>query len=798
MNKKEHTHLVLLDAHAILHRAYHALPDFSSSKGEPTGALYGFISMILAIAEELKPDAIAACYDLPGGTFRHEAYDAYKGGRKEAEGDLIMQMGTSRFVCDALGIPMYDAPSFEADDILGTIVEQVKNKDVVVTIASGDMDTLQLVEGDRVRVFTMRKGIKDIVLYNEEAVRERFGFAPEALIDYKGLRGDPSDNIPGVRGIGEKSATELIVAYGSLEKIFDALDQDGAEEVIKKSGAKKRMIDLLIAGRNDAEFSKTLATIRRDAPVTYELPEQSWTTSVSSEKIRELVSRFEFRSLLPRLERLFTEAELSPASHTSSSNMPTLSDREIQELAIGVWLLNSELTHPGEAEILEYTGEHNILKARDIILDHLNERGLMQVYKEIELPIIDVVAKMHEWGVKIDIPYLSELSQTYHKELDRMEKVIFEKAGKEFNIKSPKQLSDILFNHMKLPVVTTLGRIKKNASGDYSTKESELEKLTEEYPIIEDILHYRELQKLLSTYIDNLSRMVDKNDRLHGDLLQAGTSTGRFSSQNPNLQNIPIRSELGNNIRRAFVAEEGFVLCSCDYSQVELRCAAILSQDKDLVEIFQQGADVHTAVASRVFGVSPDHVSREMRAKAKVINFGIIYGMGVTALQKNLKSTRKEAQEFYNQYFERFTGIARYLESVKDFAYEHGYTETLFGRRRYYPGLRSSLPFIRAQAERFAINAPIQGTATADIIKLALRHVSEECEREGWGDSVRILLQIHDELLFEIREDMQDLVIPRIRRTMESVLENSWMKISTPIPLVVHAGIAKTWGSMKD
>jgi len=789
MTAKKKQRLVLLDAHAIIHRAYHALPDFSNNAGEPTGALYGLIAMLVKIADELQPDYVVACYDLPGKTFRHDAYEQYKAGRSKTDDALVEQLQSSREVCKAFSIPMYDAEGYEADDMLGTIVEQVAyRKDLEIIIASGDMDTLQLVAKKDVQVYTLRKGIKDTILYDEKGVQERFGFGPKLLPDYKGLRGDPSDNIPGIRGIGDKTATQLITAFGTLEKMYKVLHKN--PEKFDEAGVTKRMITKLEEGEEEALFSKTLAVIRRDAPITFNLPDNTWHESIDQKIVEEALSRFEFRTLLNRVRNLFSWEEGGDSREAQYE--PT--DEEMQKLGIAVWLVNSELTNPMLDDIYQYAGTKQFKKAEKKIMHELDEKKLRNVYEEIELPIIPIISRMQDRGITIIPTHFAKLSKKYHTELDELEKNIWKEAGREFNINSPKQLSEILFDEIGLP---TKG-LKKTAGGARSTRESELQKLSDEHPIIERILSYRHFQKMLSTYVDALPKLADANNRLHTTLIQTGTTTGRFSSQNPNLQNIPVDDTFGHAIRMGFVAQKNHTLVSFDYSQIELRITAILSEEPSFIEVYKKGGDIHAAVAAKVFSITPEEVSHEQRRQAKVINFGIIYGMGVNALRQNLGGTRKEAQEFYNAYFEQFPGLQAYLESIKDFAHNHGYTETLFGRRRYFPALRSPVPYIRASAERMAVNAPIQGTATADIIKLALRMVDERMKADGYDDVVHPLLQVHDEIMYEIHDDVHDKAVSIITEVMESVLEKSFLEFDTPIPIKVDSVSASSWGEMKE
>ena len=787
-NNKDIKKLVLLDVHAIMHRAYHALPDFATSKGEPTGALYGLVTMLTKIIDELKPDYIGACYDLPKPTYRHEAYKDYKAGRAKTDGDLIEQIKRSRDVFKAFNIPMYDKEGFEADDMLGTIVEIMKdNKNVDIVIASGDMDTLQLVKGEKVRVYTLKKGIKDTIIYDEKAVEERFGFGPKLLPDYKGLRGDPSDNIIGIAGIGEKTATDLIHNFGTIENIYSVLKKD--KDQLKKAGVKDRIVGLLEEGEEEAKFSKMLATIRRDAPINFELPKETWREGFDFDKTDGLFTELEFRNLGSRLRKTMGEPMKLFEADEENEKVDE-SSKDFKEVALALWVLDSNITTPKLEDIFNRTSAKNLSDAKKLLLADIEKKNLNKIYKEIELPLIPVVDSMEKWGIKIDKKYLENLSKKYHKELELLQKQITDMAGMEFNISSPKQLGEVLFEKLELK----LKNHKKTSTGVLSTKESELEKLVDAHPIIPKILEYREFSKLLGTYIDAISPLLDKNDRLHTTLLQAGTTTGRMSSHNPNIQNIPMRSELGKNIRKAFIAEAGFKIVSFDYSQIELRIAAFLSQDEKLMAIFKSGEDVHRAVAAQVFKVSESDVTSEMRSKAKTINFGILFGMGVTALQTQLKCTRAEAQQFYNDYFATFTGLAQYLDNVKSEAGRNAYTTTYFGRRRYFEGLKSKIPYVRAMAERMAINAPIQGTE-ADIIKLAMVNIYKWIEKEKLEEDVRMLLQVHDELVFEIKESKVKSVVPKIKEIMEGV---DIPEDRDKIVAVANAEVGENWLEMSE
>jgi DNA polymerase-1 len=784
---KSKKRLILLDAHAILHRAYHALPDFATAKGEPTGALYGLSTMLIKIIEDLKPDYVIACYDVKGPTYRHEAYKEYKAGRVAAEDDLISQMKRSRDIFSALNITIYDKQGFEADDMLGTIVEQLKGRgeDLEIIIASGDMDTLQLVRGEEVKVFTLKKGIKDTIMYDEDAVRERFGFGPELIPDYKGLRGDPSDNIIGVKGIGEKTATILITNFGSVEGIYKELES-GNEKSFIKAGITPRIIQLLKDNKEEAEFSKMLATIRRDSPITFIFPEKTFKENLDIKKISSLWHELEFRTLTQRLEKVVGSESSVSDNKVQEVEVPK---EDIEKTTLALWLVNSTITNPQMEDVINFADSGNYEQAKKAIFLELDKRNLRKVYETIELPLIPVINKMEERGIKIDRELLNNLSKTYHTELSKLEKKIYEFAGVEFNINSPKQLGEILFDKLQL----TAKNMKKTSGGARSTRESELEKLRDLHPIVPLIFEYRELQKLLSTYIDAIPPLLDSNNRLHTNFISSGSTTGRMASQNPGLQNIPIKTDLGKAIRGAFIAEKGFKLCGFDYSQMELRIAAFLSGDEKLLEIFRKGEDVHTSVASFVFKVPANEVTSDMRRQAKVINFGIIYGMGVMALKQNLGTTRDDAQKFLNDYFETFSTLANYLDNVKAETARRGYTETFFGRRRYFEGINSKIPFIRASAERMAINAPVQGTG-ADIIKLAMIKIDKYIVENKLTDVIFPLLQVHDELVYEIKEERVEELYPQIEKLMESVVD---IKDTKGVILKASANVGNNWGELK-
>ena len=789
--------LVLLDSHAIIHRAYHALPDFTDSRGEPTGALYGLVTMLLKSIADLKPDFIVAARDRAEKTHRHELFEEYKGTRAKTEEPLVEQLKRTGEVFDAFGIPTLDVAGFEADDVIGSVAEQVaKRKDLETVILAGDMDMLQLIVDGKVTVYRLLTGISNMKFYDEEAVKERYGFGPEHVPDFKGIAGDQSDNIKGVSGVGEGGASKLIQTFGGIRAIYKAIHAEGVERVAKKAGIQKRYVQLVADNQESAEISKNLATICRDAPVRFKTPDHPWRLEDHAEGIIALCDKLEFRSLK---ERVRQTVSANDPQLFAATEFPRQEERvppeQLREASIALWLLRSDTTNPSLEDILRYAKTETFGTARKTIFAELHTTGhLENVYEKIEKPLIPIVKRMNEVGVYLDVPHLKELEREYRRELGVIAGHIYEHAGREFNINSPKQLGTVLYDELKI----NPARQKMTPSGARTTREAELAKLSDTHPIIADVLAYRELQKLLSTYIEKMPALVAEDGRLHAEFLQAGTTTGRMASQNPNLQNIPIKTAYGRRIREAFSSARGFRLLSLDYSQIELRIAAGLSGDKKLIQIFKDGGDVHRAVAAEVFDVPPEKVDYEMRRRAKVINFGILYGMGVNALRANLSEgggsvTRDEATRFLEAYFKNFSGLARYIEETKAEAARLGYTETLFGRRRYFGGFSSPLPNIRAQAERMAMNAPMQGTQS-DIIKLAMIEADRYLQDKGWRESARLVLQVHDELVYEVEEKILEEAAKLIRHVMETAVPVS--KLSG-VPIAVEASVGKSWGDLK-
>lgn len=749
--------LVILDADALIHRAFHALPALSTQRGEPTNAIYGFFSIFIKMVQTLEPNYIVAAFDTPAPTFRKKAFEAYKAHRPKTPDELISQLRKVRELLDELGILALAKEGFEADDIIGTIVSKLKTKNskIETIIVTGDLDTLQLVN-DGVKVFTMRKGMSDTVIYDEKAVRERFGLAPSQLPDYKGLVGDASDNIPGVSGVGPKTATELLQKYKTLDVLFRAKD------LPKKLEGKK----------DEAFFSKELATINPNVPVSFSLEKAKW-QGFNIALLEPMFFQLGFSSLLRRIASIPQAPEKQGSLFWGKEKKESLLPQSEQALAqIATWLLHPELKNPQPAVSLEE------------LKKELSAQNLLAVFEEIEAPLIPILEYMSKRGIKVDRKALEEVERDLKKESRTLREKIARIAGPEFNPASPDQLRSLLFEKLKL----SPAGIKKTPGGKISTKESELTKLASQHEIIPLMLKSRELEKLITTYINPLYEKIAKDGRVHTTFIQTGAATGRLASQNPNLQNIPVQGEWASRVKNVFVAEKGFDLASFDYSQIELRVAAHLSRDKDMTYAFQKGEDIHTHTACQVFNVPEAKVTPLMRRTAKVFNFGILYGLSAHGLSQSLGISREEAQDFINSYFTRFSGVKRYVEKTRKEVVKKGYVQTLFGRKRWFSELQSpgTLPHnVREAMFREAVNFPIQGSATADIIKRAMIKVYPLC-----NDKVRLLLQIHDDLLFEIKSDMVKEVAPRIKSAMEGVAKLS-------VPLVVEVKKGRRWGDLK-
>lgn len=894
MGNKSVKKLILIDGNAIIHRSYHALPPLTTKKGELVNAVYGFATTLFNVINKFKPDYIIATFDLAGLTFRHEEFTDYKAHREKAPDELYAQIERVKELVSAFDIPIFEKQGYEADDVIGTVVrisEECKDpiENIIVT---GDLDTLQLIS-PKTKVFTMRRGLTDSVLYDEEKVRERYNLRPDQLIDFKGLRGDASDNIPGVKGIGEKTAIDLLSKYETLEQVY--------RNISELKGAVK---DKLERDKMMAIKSKRLATIVRDVPI--ELDFSSLVVhKVDREKLTKLFKELEFFSLIKKLPGVAGELEEQEQKKQNKEILDLIISESVDEFLasiknnkeiaiklemVGEKVLERELKgvalccEEGKAGFIEYNGEnhpkikkllenkniakvgydlkvgleilkkHNIDLAGDLfdvmlaayvlnpgakidfptlVLAELGEeiitekkkgqlgldieprqeevkkicqqaeyiyklkkiyekqikeisatqnkeRNLINIFDNIERPLIEILAEMEMRGVRLNVDIFYGISEKINKKIINLEKKIQELAGEEFNVNSSRQLADILFNKFKIPALD----IKKGKTG-YSTASLELQKIRDKHEIIGKIEDYRELFKLKTTYLDTLPLLVDKNFRIHSSFNQAVTATGRLSSSDPNLQNIPIRTEVGQLLRNAFEAEDGYRLVAADYSQIDLRVMAHVSQDKTLLELFHRGEDIHRATASLINGVSLSAVTDKMRRGAKELNFGVIYGISPFGFAMRSGVDRDQAKKFIDEYFEKFPAVAKYMKETKEKVRENGYVETETGRRRYIPEINSANFQIQSAAERMAINMPIQGLS-ADIVKLAMIKVYEEYKN---NQDVRIILQVHDEIILEVKENIAEEVGKKIKEIMERAYV-------LKVPLVVDVKVGDNWGEV--
>ena len=777
--------LILIDANALIHRSFHALPPLRNSAGLVTNAVYGFSSTLLKMLKDLEPDYIAAAYDLAGPTFRHDAFKDYKAHRAKAPDELYSQIPYTKKVLESFGIPSYEMKGFEADDIIATLTEKLgRGKDLKIIIVTGDLDALQLIKNKKIVVYTMKKGLSDTMIYDENTVIERYGLKPDQLTDYKGLKGDPSDNIPGVPGIGDKTASELLKEYGTIEKLYGSLkskDQKLKPNEIKESVKKK-----LLENEEQALFSKHLAMMVKNLDIDIDLKGADWKENFNRRTLENLFKELNFSSLIPRIPDL-TPLSLSPKQLElpKSAKISENLKEQIKKIQIAAWLLNSELKEPTLDEIYFIYKSKDIPELHKALRENLEGAGLIKVFEEIEIPLIPILSEMEKNGFKINQKAIKELDGFAKKELKKLERKIHKLAGINFNINSTRQLSEVLFGQLKIP-----GRIRKTPKGKLSTRAGELEKLAEVHPIIPLILEYRELRKLKTTYIDPFPKSIDpKDNRLHTTFIQTGTVTGRLASKNPNLQNVPIKTELGQEFRKVFVAEKGYKLVSLDYSQLELRIAAHIAGDKIMIDAFKRGEDIHLRTAARVFGLRPDEVTTRMRREAKALNFGIIYGMGPQGFSRSAGITQTEAKKFIEKYLEEFTGIAEYMDRMRNEAHDKGTIKNLFGRQRKLSEIYSSIPELARQAERMAINFPVQSLA-ADLTKMAMIKIREYIHKKYEKDKVKILLQVHDEIVLEIKEELAEKIAKELKGIMENVYE-------LETPLVAEAKVGDNWKDLK-
>jgi len=833
--------LYLLDGHSLAHRAFYALPLLTNEAGEYTNSVFGFVRMLFKIIDEEQPDHLAVAFDLKGPTFRHKEYKDYKAGRKKTPEELVPQISLIKNVLKSLNIPIVEKKGYEADDVIGTIAKEAAGKDINVKIVTGDRDALQLID-DRINVIYTRKGITDIIEYNIEKVKEQYELVPHQLIDMKGLMGDSSDNIPGVPGIGEKTATKLLKEYNNMENVLNNIDNI--------SGKKRK--ENLRKYSKQAEMSKRLGKIVTDLSIDLDFVELKM-EKPNYQEVVDLFKRLEFNSLLERFEDdiekklkelsynnvkdedavdkivdeikknkqvafvinriedelliksngkisqfqpfneykakfigIFEDEGIKKLSFNSKDNIVYLSNRGIDfaglsfDPQLASYLLNPDQTPlklknmimrefdvpKGEVEkadnknvqLLNY-----LFDLKKVYIKKLKEKELWDLYNDIELPLVKVLAQLEINGIYTDCNFLKDLSKEISKKLKKIEKETFEIAGEKFNLNSPKQLGKILFDKLDLPI------IKKTKTG-YSTSIDVLEKLEDKHDIIPFIMEYRKYSKLKSTYVDPLLDLVDEQTgRIHTSFNQMVTATGRLSSTEPNLQNIPIRTEEGRKIRQAFVPEnKDWVFLSADYSQIELRVLAHISDDQQLIKAFNQGQDIHTQTASEVFDVTKKEVNSNLRRHAKVINFGIAYGMSSYGLAQDLDISNQKAQVYIDKYFERFPGVKRYMDHIINKAKKDGYVRTIFNRLRYIKGINSSNYHRRSFAERTAINTPIQGSA-ADIMKIAMLDVYKVLHSSNL--QVKMLLQIHDEIVFEAASSELAEIAKLVKDKMEKAVQ---------------------------
>ena len=908
MERKESFLLLLFDGNALVHRAFHALPPLTVSRtGEMINAVYGFASTLLKVLHELKPTHWAIAFDRPAPTFRQELFEKYKAQRPKAPQELVSQIKRVHQLTEAFHIPIFEIDGFEADDVLGTLSQQASERGIESIIVTGDSDMLQLVS-PRVKAFAPRRTLDDTVLYDEEAVRQKYGIKPEQLPDLKALAGDTSDNIPGVPGIGEKTATKLLQQFGSVEGIYSHV-----EDI-----TPSKLQPILLQHKSQVLQNKELTTIVRKVPVSLNL-EACQVTDYDRDNVLKLFQELEFVKLLPRLPQsigmktersvasvegqvindeaalyevlnqlrvarefvvgvestpaelvgmtlspakgkafyiplehggLFSErillAELvaklkpiltnsdvgkiaydgkqvmsllanydlegRPAQHHSLSGEGRVELKNLNfDIMIAAYLLGEknlslkaitfnklglEVTPPRELagkkqgsmamlgieDVANYAcASANIIwDLKDRLEKELRQQGLEELFYQVELPLVPVLVDMERNGVKLDTNLFREMSLSLGKEISRLEVEIYNNVGHRLNINSPRQLGEVLFSELKLP------QSRKTKTG-YSTEAQVLETLRTIHPVVDLILRYRQLSKLKSTYVDALPALINRETgRLHTTFNQVGTATGRLSSSEPNLQNIPIRGERGNRIRRAIIAPPGSLLLSADYSQIDLRVLAHLSQDPELIAAFVHDEDIHTTTASQLFGVPREQVTPEMRRNAKTVNFGVIYGMSDYGLEQATNFTREEAAQFITLYFERYPKVKEYIERTKEQARKVGYVQTVIGRRRFIPEINSPNRQVREAAERMAINAPVQGTS-ADIIKVAMINLYREMKKRSFKS--KMLLQIHDELLFEVPQEETEDMKSLVAKIMPEA-------IKLGVPLKIDVKIGKNWGEM--
>lgn len=863
--------LLILDSNSILNRAFYGVRYLSAKDGTPTNAIYGFLNILLKLIKEQEPDYICAAFDVKAPTFRHKQYEGYKAQRKPMPEGLAAQMPLAKDVLRAMGVTILEKEGYEADDIIGTVARLCEESEISCFIATGDKDDLQLASDKTKVILTVTKsGYNETIIYDDKAVKEKYHVTPTEFIDVKALMGDPSDNIPGVKGVGEKTAMSLIEKHHSIEYIYENIDD---------IGLKGAMLQKMKDGREMAFMSKELATINRNTPIEFNAEKCVFDGFENNGELYEILKRLELNSIIKKLdlsggdnvkenEDIFKDFSyqvgdknmisgdkvtvvldfdgdnISSAAVGAGNNAVVLNEQDdIKELleddsiakvmfdvkeaivklncridikniaddtAIAAYLVDPakneytieklaseyfgtviekpevkqlSLLDDVETDRSEYLAKCAVALGvlNERIGDKIKENGQEKLYHEVELPLVTVLAHLEINGFLVDDNQLKEFADKLGEKIDALTNEIYMLAGEEFNINSPKQLGVILFEKLELKPV------KKTKTG-YATNADVLEKLRDKHPIVNFIMEYRQLAKLKSTYCDGLRAVVNPNThRIHSVFTQTVTVTGRLSSTEPNLQNIPTRTELGREIRKMFVAKEGYVLVDADYSQIELRVLAHIANDETMINAFRNNEDIHAVTASQVLGIPLEDVTKEQRSSAKAVNFGIVYGIGEFSLAQDLHISVKEAKAYIESYLEKYHGVRNYMESIKEQAKKDGYVKTMLNRIRYIPELKSPNYNIRQFGERVALNTPIQGTA-ADIIKLAMVRVDNRLINEGLKS--KLILQVHDELIVEAHKDEVDKVKQILSEEMQGAMELN-------VPLKVDMSTGHSWYDAK-
>lgn len=856
--------LLILDSNSILNRAFYGVRYLSAKDGTPTNAIYGFLNILLKLIKEQEPDYICAAFDVKAPTFRHKQYEGYKAQRKPMPEGLAAQMPLAKDVLRAMGVTILEKEGYEADDIIGTVARLCEESEISCFIATGDKDDLQLASDKTKVILTVTKsGYNETIIYDNKAVKEKYHVTPTEFIDVKALMGDPSDNIPGVKGVGEKTAMSLIEKHHSIEYIYENIDG---------IGLKGAMLQKMKDGRKMAFMSKELATINRNTPIEFNAEECVFDGFENNGELYEILKRLELNSIIKKLdlsggdnvkenEDIFKDFSyqvgdknmingdkvtvvldfdgdnISSAAVGVGNNAVVLNEQDdIKELleddsiakvmfdvkeaivklngridiknisddtAIAAYLVDpakneytiEKLTSEYFGTVIEKPEVKQLSLLDDVetdrseylakcavalgvlnkrIGDKIKENGQEKLYNEVELPLVTVLAHLEINGFLVDDNQLKKFADKLGEKIDALTNEIYMLAGEEFNINSPKQLGVILFEKLELKPV------KKTKTG-YATNADVLEKLRDKHPIVNFIMEYRQLAKLKSTYCDGLTAVVNPNThRIHSVFTQTVTVTGRLSSTEPNLQNIPTRTELGREIRKMFVAKDGYVLVDADYSQIELRVLAHIANDETMINAFRNNEDIHAVTASQVLGIPLEDVTKEQRSSAKAVNFGIVYGIGEFSLAQDLHISVKEAKAYIESYLEKYHGVRNYMESIKEQAKKDGYVKTMLNRIRYIPELKSPNYNIRQFGERVALNTPIQGTA-ADIIKLAMVRVDNRLINEGLKS--KLILQVHDELIVEAHKDEVD----KVKQILSEEMQNA-MKLNVPLKVDMSTG----------